>query len=107
MKIPIEVDVFPDLNFCESEHGSTCCDYLDPAKAYDTTQCGLFRKDGKSIILRNLDRRETKCDKCKEEYQKQLKIGQECHFKCEKFGIPENSYLDDGKCKECIHTPPF
>jgi len=121
MKIPIEADVFPNLKFCESEHGSTCCDYLDPAKAYDTTQCGLFRKDGKSIILRSKERREIKCDECKEVYQKALKkkepqdpdhspakeTGENCDFDCEERGIkiPEGELTGD--CKKCIYTPPF
>ncbi len=33
-------------------------------------------------------------------------IGQECHFECEKFGLPKDSLLNNG-CKKCIHIPPF
>lgn len=39
------------------------------------------------------------------EVEKLKEIPQECHFECEKFGLPKDSA--PGHCKDCIHTPPF
>ncbi len=75
IEITAKKEIFEDKDFCESEYGDECCDFLDPAKEINSCQCRLFR-DGQSpkiLITDTKERRETKCDECKEAYQEALK----------------------------------